>query len=41
MLIFTVEMKAVVSNTKVIIFYVLEKSKGTILEFSKGTAKVL
>ena len=24
-----------------LIFYVLEKSKGTILEFSKGTTKVL
>ena len=28
-------------NTKAIIFYTLEKSKGKILEFSKGTTKVL
>ena len=40
-LIFTGEIKATVANTKVIIFYVLEKSKETILEFSKGTTKVL
>ena len=40
-IIFTGEIKATVANTKVIIFYVLEKSKETILEFSKGTAKVL
>ena len=30
-----------VSNTRVVIFYVLEKSKETIIEFSKGTTKVL
>ena len=40
-LIFTGEIKATVANTKVIIFYVLEKSKETILEFSKETTKVL
>ena len=40
-IIFTGKIKATVANTRVIIFYVLEKSKETILEFSKGTAKVL
>ena len=40
-IIFTVEIKATVADKKVIIFYVLEKSKETILEFSKGTTKVL
>ena len=39
-IIFTGEIKAGVANTRVIIIYVLEKSKETILEFSKGTAKV-
>ena len=32
-IIFTGEIKAIVANTRVIIFYVLEKSKETILEF--------
>ena len=40
-IIFTGEMKAETDNTRVIIFYVLEKPKETILEFSKGTKKVL
>ena len=40
-IIFTGKMKATAVNTRVIIFYVLEKSKETILEFSKGTTKVL
>ena len=40
-IIFTGEIKATVADTKVIFFYVLEKSKETILEFSKGTTKVL
>ena len=40
-IIFTGKIKATVADTKVIIFYVLEKSKETILEFSNGTAKVL
>ena len=39
-IIFTGKIKATVANTRVVIFYVLEKSKETILEFSKGTAKV-
>ena len=40
-IIFTGKIKATVANTKVVIFYILEKSKETILEFSKGTTKVL
>ena len=39
-IIFTSERKSTVENTRVIIFYVLEQSKQTILEFSKRTAKV-
>ena len=38
---FTVKVKAEADNTKVIIYYTLEKSKETILEFSKGITKVL
>ena len=30
-----------VANIRVVIFYILEKSKETVLEFSKGTTKVL
>ena len=40
-IIFTGTIKATVANTRIIIFYVLEKSKETTLEFSKGTTKVL
>ena len=40
-IIFTGKIKATVSNTRVVLFYFLEKSKETILEFSKGTTKVL
>ena len=40
-IIFTGKIKATVANTRVIIFYILEKSKETILQFSKGTTKVL
>ena len=39
-IIFTGTIKAAVANTRVVIFYVLEKSKETILEFSEGTTKV-
>ena len=39
-IIFTGKIKATVANTRVVIFYILEKSKETILEFSKGTTKV-
>ena len=40
-IIFTGKIKATVANTRVVIFYILEKSKETILEFSKETTKVL
>ena len=40
-IIFTGKIKASVANTRVVIFYILEKSKETVLEFSKGTTKVL
>ena len=40
-IIFTGKIKATVADTRVIIYYILEKSKETILEFSKGTTKVL
>ena len=40
-IVFTGSIKAAVANTRVVIFYVLEKSKETILEFSKGATKVL
>ena len=40
-IIFTGTIKAAVANARIIIFYVLEKSKEIILEFSKGTPKVL
>ena len=39
-IIFTGKIKATVANTRVIIYYILEQSKETILEFSKGTTKV-
>ena len=40
-IIFTGTIKEAVANTRVVIFYILEKLKETILEFSKGTTKVL
>ena len=40
-IVFTGKIKAEANNTRVIIFHVLQKSKGTILEFSKGTTKFL
>ena len=39
--IFTRKIKSTVDNTRVIIYHILEQSKETMLEFSKGTAKVL
>ena len=39
-IIFTGKIKATEPHTKVIIYYILEKSKETTLEFSKGTTKV-
>ena len=35
------KIKAAKDNTRVIIYYIFEQSKETILEFSKGTRKVL
>ena len=40
-IIFTGKIKATVANTRVIIYYILEQSKETMLEFSKGTTEVL
>ena len=40
-IVFTVKIKAEANNTRAIIYYILEWSKETILEFSKGTTKVL
>ena len=40
-IIFTGKIKAEVDNTRVIIYYILEQSKETILEFAKGTTKFL
>ena len=40
-IIFTSKIKAVIANTRVIIYYILEQSKETTLQFFKGTTKVL
>ena len=40
-IIFTGKIKATIANTRAMIYYILEKSKETILEFSKGRTKVL
>ena len=40
-IIFTGKIKAIEANTRIIIYYILQKSKETILQFSKGTTKVL
>ena len=40
-IIFTGKIKSAVANTRVIIYYILEQSKETTLQFSKGTTKVL
>ena len=40
-IIFTGKIKSTAQNTRITIYYVLEQSKETILEFSKGTTKVL
>ena len=39
--IFTGKIKATVANTRVVIYYILEQSKETKLEFAKETTKVL
>ena len=40
-IIFTGKIKSTVANTKVIIYYILEQSKETILPLFKGTTNVL
>ena len=40
-IIFTGKLKSTVANTRVIIYYILEQSKETMLESSKGTTNVL
>ena len=40
-IIFTGKIKATVANTRVVIVFMLEKSNETVLEFSKGTTRVL
>ena len=40
-IIFIGKIKAAVDNTRVIIYQILEQSKETMLEFAKGTTKVL
>ena len=37
----TGKIKSTVADARVIIYYILERSKETILQFSKGTTKVL
>ena len=39
-IIFTGKIKATADNTRVIIYYILEQSKETMLEFSKAATKV-
>ena len=39
-IIFTGKIKSTEANTRVIIYYILEQSKETMLQFSKGTTKV-
>ena len=39
--IFTGKIKSTETNTRVIIYYILEQSKETVLEFAKGTTKAL
>ena len=39
-IIFTGKIKSTVENTRVIIYYSLERSKKTMLEFAKGTLNV-
>ena len=40
-IIFTGKITTEADNARVITYYILEKSKETILQFSKGTTKVL
>ena len=40
-IIFTGKIKSTLANTRLIIYYILEQSKGTTLQFSKGTTRVM
>ena len=40
-IVFTGKINAGVNNTRIIIYYILEQSNEAVLEFSKGTTKVL
>ena len=40
-IIFTGKIKSTAANTRVIIYYILDQSKETIVQFSKGTTNVL
>ena len=40
-IVFTGKIKVTEADTRVIIYYILEKSKQTMLGFAKGTTKVL
>ena len=40
-IIFTGKIKSTAANARVRIYYILEQSKETMLEFAKGTTKVL
>ena len=39
--VFPGKIKSTEANTKVIIYYIFEQSKETVLQFSKGTTRVL
>ena len=39
--IFTGKIKGAANNTRVTIYYILEQSKETMLQYSKGTTKVM
>ena len=40
-IIFIGKIKSTVANTRIIIYYILEQSKETTLQFSQGTTKVM
>ena len=40
-IVFTGKIKSTVTNTQLLIYYILEKSRETLLQFSKGTTNVL
>ena len=41
LIIFTGKIKSTEENTRIIVYYILEQSKETILEYAKETTKVL